>query len=674
MNANHTAAKPIFDQDEFDGLPIEDDDIPAPALDMPLPPRNPAQVAADCVLAAALEPLPPLPPAGLGLAVVIEVPDGTWVGPVAEAWQRRFETGGIHFVSSDSATYRWNTAAPDRRCLMFLHRVTGRKGGRSDDDGAVAATLVAGGSVLGVSPDPQRDLPSDLLRAADLHIPVPPLDAGQLAAIVAEIAGAPPTAQLDGDFARRVMIPDLCLARRPGEGADSFVARLTRLVEARTPVPGLTLDHLHGMNEARTWGMMLAKDLDEYRSGRIPWAALDKGCLLYGPPGTGKTTFARALAGSCGIPLVSASLAQWQAAGHLGDLLKSMRATFDAAKAAAPAILFVDEVDGFGNRTSFRSEYKDYSVQVVNGFLELLDGITGREGVIVVAACNHPERLDPAIVRSGRLERRVAIPLPDRPSIEGIFRHHLDGDLEQADLGDVSTLALGGSGADVEKWVRGARRRARADRRGLTVEDLVGEIRGSARAVPPAQLRRCAIHEAGHALVLALHRPEMLICATIRQTERTGGGVTIDLEQGGLETREDIQLFLTHLLAGRAAEEVLLGNVSAGAGGDATSDLARATALAVGAVTALGLGEERPLLWRGMPAADAVGRMLGADPVLARTVEAMLAEAYAVASDLVAANTKSVEGIVAQLIERETLDREQIIAAVSRARAAFDSA
>lgn len=179
-------------------------------------------------------------------------------------------------------------------------------------------------------------------------------------------------------------------------------------------------------------------------SGRIPWSAVDRGALLFGPPDTGKTTFATALAGSARVPLVSGSLGEWQSAGHLGDLLKAMRATFAAARSAIPAILFIDELDSFGSRASLSRDHRDYGIQVINGLFELMDGIGGREGVVIVGACNHPQRLDPAIVRSGRLDRHLPVPLPNRQALREIFRIHLGNDLSDTDLSCYATSWLAG--------------------------------------------------------------------------------------------------------------------------------------------------------------------------------------------------------------------------------------
>lgn len=640
-----------------------------------LPPEqpliNPGNVAAEIVLRRALQAYPDLHlPAGAGLAVMIEVPGANWVDPIAAAWQAIATPPNTDYLNGDTTDWRYFPSPMSGRWVQFKRNGSGGRRGASPADGndAVAAALAAGGSSVGISQAPHSHLPRDLLRVADHRIVVPPLCTDILAEIVATLTASATTEAISNDLARLCDMSDICLAYRPGETAEAFLGRLRRLISDRHQMAPLLLEQLAGMDEATEWGLALARDMAEYRAGRLPWSAVDRGCLLYGPPGTGKTTFAKALAGSSGIPLISASLGQWQAAGHLGDLLKAMRMTFDAARAAAPAVLFIDEIDGFGNRISFRSEYRDYSVQVVNGLLELLDGINDREGVVVVGACNHPDRLDPALVRSGRLDRRILIPLPDQPALARIIRHHLGQDLEGADLAQVAKLAFGSTGADVEKWVRGARRRARTDKRVMTIDDLVAEIRGNNPLPVPAQLRRNAIHEAGHALVLALHHPEMLVQASIRQTSTTGGRVTMDLGNFSISSRTDIEFLLLHLLAGRAAEDVILGSISSGAGGDMTSDLARATSLAATSLMALGFNDEMPLLWFGMPSIDGIGTMFAGRPDLARKVSTSLDLAYAKARNVIQQHSAEIERIAALLLEKETLDGDEILEAITKRR------
>ena len=153
--------------------------------------------------------------------------------------------------------------------------------------------------------------------------------------------------------------------------------------------------------------------------------------LLSGPPGTGKTTFARALCNTLQVPLLVTSVMTWLEPSHLGDVLKRMKLAFEEAEENKPVILFVDEIDALGRRQSADRAYADYWNAVVNRALELLDGVTAHEGVIVVGATNRPENLDPALLRSGRLERHVRIGLPDTEALVGILAHHLGEDLHR---------------------------------------------------------------------------------------------------------------------------------------------------------------------------------------------------------------------------------------------------
>lgn len=167
-----------------------------------------------------------------------------------------------------------------------------------------------------------------------------------------------------------------------------------------------TLRDMAGYGEAADWGIRLADDLAAWRAGEIAWEDVDRGAVLHGRPGTGKTTYGRILAATCGVPIIEASSARWQAMGHLGDMLKAMRKSFEMASKQAPCILLLDEIDAFGDRESDTSgDNTDYKRQVINALLECLDPPEGRPGVVVVASTNFPDLIDPALLRPGRLER-----------------------------------------------------------------------------------------------------------------------------------------------------------------------------------------------------------------------------------------------------------------------------
>ena len=193
--------------------------------------------------------------------------------------------------------------------------------------------------------------------------------------------------------------------------------------------PPMTVETLSGYGKAKDWAIDLKADVDDYRVSILAWSEMSTKLLLSGPPGTGKTTFARALCNSLQVPLVVTSVSTWLQGGHLNDVIDRMSKTFVEARAMAPAILFIDEIDGIGKRQPAEREYADYWNTIVNKALELLDGAVKNEGLIVVGATNRPDHIDEAIKRSGRLETHIEIPRPDITTLAEILAHHLGDDV-----------------------------------------------------------------------------------------------------------------------------------------------------------------------------------------------------------------------------------------------------
>lgn len=455
--------------------------------------------------------------------------------------------------------------------------------------------LCAACPLIAISPLAESHLPTILRQAAMARIDFPKLDAATIARVIRLLTGSACREAIDEKIASRTTLTDLVIAVRFDRTPAHCIAELERLSDAkedRKAARDLTLADLHGLGEARVWAEATISDIKAWKEGHISWsAALSSGVALNGPPGCGKTTFAAVFCREAGLHMVSASLAKWQGSGegHLGHLLRAMRQDFEEARANIPACVFIDEIDSIADRARIDHAWRDYVVEVVNAVLAEIDGIKGREGVLVIGATNAISRCEPALLRSGRLEKIVNIGLPDSAELERMFRVRLRDDLQQEDLTAIVELATGMVGADVERVVKDARRAARNDGgRPVALRDLRGALVTSDER--PLELRwRACVHEAGHLVADVVHfGPDNVFANTARVGSRGGRSVrtTAPACAGTLEVhRRRLQV----ILAGRAAEELLLGAGSHGAGGARESDLDQATSLAAAMVGSLGL-------------------------------------------------------------------------------------
>lgn len=386
---------------------------------------------------------------------------------------------------------------------------------------------------------------------------------------------------------------------RRNASASAAISRLRAIRPVATPSRILPLHTHKGFGPASAWSRELQRDLQEYRLGKIPWADVDKGALLYGPPGTGKTSFALALASECQLHLVATSHAEWQGSkdGHLGSLLAAMRKSFAQAKNNAPSLLFIDELDSIGSRNDF-TEYRDYQIQVVNGLLQAIDGIEGREGVIVLGVCNQPDRIDPALLRSGRLERKIHFPLPDARTRLDILKHYFPSLSHDEMLPSVAGRLAGRTGADIERLSREVRRAARASRRDVSMDDVIALL--PSMSIPDeADLFRVAVHEAGHAILAAHLEVGTVVSVEIYDFENsfppegTNWGRTVTRVQasGGFQSRGSMSDNIAMLLGGMIAEEIVFGDRTTSAGGSNESDLHSATRMATEMISMFGFGE-----------------------------------------------------------------------------------
>ncbi|HHV56016.1 MAG TPA: ATP-dependent metallopeptidase FtsH/Yme1/Tma family protein [Firmicutes bacterium] len=453
----------------------------------------------------------------------------------------------------------------------------------------------------------------------------------------------------------------------------------------------VTFDDVAGVDEAKQELGEIVEFLKHPKRFMEMGAKIPKGVLLVGPPGTGKTLLAKAVAGEAGVPFFSISGSDFVEM-FVGVGAARVRDLFDTAKKNSPCIVFIDELDAVGrHRGAGLGGGHDEREQTLNQLLVEMDGFEANTGVIVMAATNRPDVLDPALLRPGRFDRRVVVDRPDVVGREEILRIHARNKplAADVDLKTVARMTPGFVGADLENLMNEAAiLAARWGKKRITMAEieeavdrvLIGPER-KRRVMTEREKRLTAFHEAGHAVVAYfLPHADPVHKVTIVGRGLAGGyTLTLPEEDRWYETRTELEERLAQMLGGRAAEELALGEVSTGA----HNDLEQATKVARRMVTEYGMSEELGPLTFGRQNEDLIflGRDIARDrnysekvaAAIDKEVRRLVETAHARAKAILEEHRAELSRVAEALLERETLSREEF-AALMRGEALVEAA
>ena len=443
-------------------------------------------------------------------------------------------------------------------------------------------------------------------------------------------------------------------------------------VEAQT---GKTFADVAGEDEAKDALQEIVNFLHEPAKYAEIGAKLPKGALLVGPPGTGKTLLARAVAGEAKVPFFSISGSEFVEM-FVGMGAAKVRDLFKQADEKAPCIVFIDEIDTIGKKRDSGFSSNDEREQTLNQLLTEMDGFDPQKGVVILAATNRPDTLDPALLRPGRFDRRIPVELPDLNGRIAILKVHsrdvkMSGDIN---FEVIARATSGASGAELANIINEAALRAvKLGRDTVIQEDLeesvetvIAGYQRKGAVVSPEEKRIVAYHEIGHALVAAKQSNSAPV-HKITIVPRTSGalGYTMQVEEGEklLMTKEEAFNKIATLTGGRAAEAVIFGSITTGA----SNDIEQATKLARAMITRYGMSDDF-----GMVALETVNNQyLGGDTSLAcsaetaakidRDVVAMIGDAYKKAEAIIKENRAAMDALAAYLLEKETITGEEFM-------------
>ena len=438
---------------------------------------------------------------------------------------------------------------------------------------------------------------------------------------------------------------------------------------------GIKFDDVAGEDEAKENLTEIVNYLHNPKQYQEIGASMPKGVLLVGPPGTGKTMLAKAVAGEANVPFFSMSGSEFVEM-FVGMGASKVRDLFKQAKEKAPCIVFIDEIDAIGKKRDGQMGGNDEREQTLNQLLTEMDGFEGNTGVIILAATNRPESLDPALTRPGRFDRRVPVELPDLKGREAILKVHARKIkvADDVDFNKVARMASGASGAELANIVNEAALRAVRDGRKFatqsdleeSIEVVIAGYQKKNAILTDKEKWTVAYHEIGHALVAAKQTNSAPV-QKITIIPRTSGalGYTMQVEEGNhyLMTKKEIENKIATLTGGRAAEEVRFGVISTGA----SNDIEQATKLARAMVTRYGMSEDFDMV-----ALETVSNQyLGGDASLAcsaetqaqidRRVVELVKTAHQKAIQILMENREKLDELSQYLYQKETITGDEFM-------------
>ena len=470
------------------------------------------------------------------------------------------------------------------------------------------------------------------------------------------------------------------LMKRMGGGKDAMsfgMGNSNAKVYVKDSAGSIKFDDVAGEDEAKENLSEIVNYLHDPSKYRDIGASMPKGILLVGPPGTGKTMLAKAVAGEANVPFFSISGSEFVEM-FVGMGASKVRDLFKQAKEKAPCIVFIDEIDALGKK---RDDGKfgggnDEREQTLNQLLTEMDGFEGSNGVIILAATNRPESLDPALTRPGRFDRRVPVELPDLQGREAILRVHAKKIKTEPNINyaQIARMASGASGAELANIVNEAALRAVRNHRTAasqadmeeSIEVVIAGYQKKNAILTDKEKSIVSYHEIGHALVAALQSHSAPV-QKITIVPRTSGalGYTMQVDEGNhyLMTKDEIINKIATLTAGRVAEEIVFGSITTGA----SNDIEQATKLARAMITRYGMSDEF-----GMVAMETVeNAYLGGDTSLSCSAEtqaridalvvSIVKEQYQKATQILTDNRAKLDELAKYLYEKETITGEEFM-------------